>query len=321
MAAAPRNCRGQRRFGLQPHLGQERHLPGNRPGHVGAGQHGHAQPGGHRQQFRDPGAALPQPPPAPGRQIRGVQQGEQGGDGRGPGGPAARHVMERALIQPEPMLNGVDPGGGQLARVRHRCVHRHPRPASVGCGDQLGDGLDRIRGLGVGPGGQVGEVSDHLDPPRPPAHFGDRCADQVSLGHRGVEQLRKVAARGSQEPAGRLQHGHVGPGPELEGHAAPRPDIADQGDPRLRPGEQVRARGALIQGHQAHRPGTDSRVGMSINQAGQDEATRQELRIRDRAVMDRARCVDPPRRRLVAEGKLNALHCPSLHPVTLATGH
>jgi hypothetical protein len=218
------------------------------------------------------------------------------------------------------MLNGVDPGGDQLARVRHRCVDRHPGPGSVGCGDQLGDGLDRVGGLGVGPGGQVGEVSDHLDPPRPPADFGDRCADQLSLGHRGVEQVREVATRGSQEPAGGLEHGHAGPRSELQGHAAPRPDIADQGDPRLRPGEQVGARGALIQGHQAHRPGTDSRVGMGINQAGQDKAAWQELSIGDRAVMDCARCVDPPRRRLVAEGKLYALHCPCLHPVTLATG-
>jgi hypothetical protein len=60
---------------------------------------------------------------------------------------------------------------------------------------------------------------------------------------------------------------------------------------------------------------------MGINQAGQDKAARQELSIGDRVVIDCARCVDPPRRRLVAEGKLNALHCPCLHPVTLATGH
>jgi len=59
---------------------------------------------------------------------------------------------------------------------------------------------------------------------------------------------------------------------------------------------------------------------MGINQAGQEKAARQELSIGDRAVMDCARGVDPPRRRLVAEGKLNALHGPSLHAVTLATG-
>jgi hypothetical protein len=59
---------------------------------------------------------------------------------------------------------------------------------------------------------------------------------------------------------------------------------------------------------------------MGINKAGHDKAARQEICIRYRAVMDGARCVDPPRRRLVAEGKLNALHCPSLHAVTLATG-
>jgi len=48
---------------------------------------------------------------------------------------------------------------------------------------------------------------------------------------------------------------------------------------------------------------------MGINKAGQEKAARQELSIGDRAVMDCARCVDPPRRRLVAEGKRNALHC------------
>jgi hypothetical protein len=43
---------------------------------------------------------------------------------------------------------------------------------------------------------------------------------------------------------------------------------------------------ALIQRHQARRPGTHGRVGVGVNQARQDKAARQEIGTGHRPVMD-----------------------------------
>ncbi len=103
-----------------------------------------------------------------------------------------------------------------------------------------------VRRLSVGPGGHVGKVSNHLDPRRSPAHLGERAADQVSLVHRRAEQGGEVATRGSQEPAGRLQHRQAGPGLQLKRHPVRGSDITHQGDPGPRPGGQDRGRGVAI---------------------------------------------------------------------------
>ncbi len=139
------------------------------------------------------------------------------------------------------MLHRVHTRRDQLARARHGRVHRHPGTGLVRRSDQPGDGFDPVGGLGVGPGDQVGEVSDHLDPPRPPADL-----RQTGLGHRRAEQVREVTAGRSQEPAGRLQDGHPRPGGDLQDHPARRSDVAYQGDPGLCPGDQGRTGRILI---------------------------------------------------------------------------
>ncbi len=144
------------------------------------------------------------------------------------------------------MLHRVHTRRDQLARARHGRVHRHPGPGLVRHSDQPGDGIDPVGGLGVGPGSQVGEVSDHLDPPRPPANLRQRSTNQTGLGHRRAEQVREVTASRSQEPAGRLQDGHSRPGGELQDHPAPRSDVAHQGHPGLCPGDQGRTGRILI---------------------------------------------------------------------------
>jgi hypothetical protein len=54
------------------------------------------------------------------------------------------------------------PGRDQLTGAGNRQAHRHPGAGVVRCRDDPGDGVGLVGGFGVGPGGQVGEVSDHL---------------------------------------------------------------------------------------------------------------------------------------------------------------
>jgi hypothetical protein len=156
------------------------------------------------------------------RQVLGVQEGKQRADRGRPRRSAARHLFQSGLVQPDAMLDRVDTCGHELARARDRRVHRHPGAGFVHGGGKLRNGADRVGGLGAGPGGQVGEVSDHLDPPRAPADLGQRTADQVGLVHRRAEQVGEVAARGSQEPARRLQRWQ--PCPELISSVTPPGD-------------------------------------------------------------------------------------------------
>jgi hypothetical protein len=102
------------------------------------------------------------------------------------------------------VLDGVEARVDQLARIRHRGVHRDPGAGLVCCGDQPRDGADRVSGLGVGPGGGVGEVGDDLDPGRSPADLRQGGGDQAGLIDRPVERVWEVAAGRGQEPADRL---------------------------------------------------------------------------------------------------------------------
>src|SRR5215831_185031 len=58
---------------------------------------------------------------------------------------------------------------------------------------------------------------------------------------------------------------------------------------------------------------------MGIGKARQHKPARKQAGMRNGPVMHRPRAVDPPRHRLVAERKLDAVNRPSLHAVTVAT--
>ena len=120
----------------------------------------------------------------------------------------------------------VDARGDQLARIGHRGVHRDPGTGLVRRGDQPRDGAGRVGGLGVGPGGRVGEVGDDLDPGRSPADLRQGRDDQAGLIDRRVEQVREIAAGRGQEPAGRLQRRHAGADPSCR--------VRPRGDPTSR---------------------------------------------------------------------------------------
>ena len=56
---------------------------------------------------------------------------------------------------------------------------------------------------------------------------------------------------------------------------------------------------------------------MRINEAGQEKTAWKGFCRGNRPVMSRTRRINPPRASLLAEGKLNAVHRPRAHAVTL----